>query len=135
MNQPLRFLPQFLSVDDVLAFHKAEIEHAGGTPEVRDIDALEAAVSAPMASFDGEYLLDIFEMAATYINSICIRHPFLDGNKRAGAASALVFLHLNGYELHETHDEELADQVLALLTHDIDKDDLANYFRKHCKLI
>jgi len=58
------------------------------------------------------YLMDIFEMAATCAESVCCNHPFLDGNKRAGTACALTFLYLNGYEVDENHDEELADMIL-----------------------
>ena len=49
--------------------------------------------------------------------------------QRAGAVSALAFLHLNGYELTESYDEELADRVLDLVTHKIAKQELAEYFK------
>ena len=48
--------------------------------------------------------MNLFEMAATYVESVCIHHPFLDGNKRTGTACAVTFLYLNGYELHEKYD-------------------------------
>ena len=38
-------------------------------------------------------------MAAAYLFHIVQNHPFVDGNKRAGAATALVFLDLNGVEI------------------------------------
>jgi death-on-curing protein len=56
--------------------------------------------------------MDIFEMAATYLNSIAINHPFMDGNKRTALASSLTFLFMNGYEIEESYDEELADKTL-----------------------
>ena len=127
MNQEI----QFISLDDALHFHEEEIRRAGGTPELRDMRGLEAAIAAPQASFSGQYLMDTFGMAATYVQSICSNHPFLDGNKRTAAACALVFLYLNGYELNENYDEELADKVLALVTRKISKDDLAEYFKQN----
>jgi death-on-curing protein len=39
--------------------------------------------------------MDIFEMAATYLNSLAMDHPFLDGNKRTALASCLTFLYIN----------------------------------------
>ena len=72
---------------------------------------------------------DIFEMAAAYVESVCVRHPFVDGNKRTGAVCALTFLLLNGYEIDEIYDEELADKVLDLVTHQIDRQGLADFFR------
>jgi death-on-curing protein len=48
----------------------------------------------------GEFLhRDIFEIAAAYLYPLVQNHPFVDGNKRAGAVAALVFLELNGRSL------------------------------------
>ena len=127
--------PHFISLDDALYFHEQEILCSGGAKEIRDLNALKAALGAPKATFGGEFLMDLFEMAATYVESICMNHPFLDGNKRTGAVCALTFLYLNGYELNEKYDEELADKILALLNHDIDKAAVAQYFRKQTVLL
>jgi death on curing protein len=128
----MTFIPRFLAIDEVLEIHAGEIARSGGAPEMRDVKALESALGAPMASFGGGYLMDLFEMAATYVQSIAVNHPFLDGNKRTAAASALTFLLLNGYEVEEEYDEELADKVLGLLAKRTTKDDFAVYFRQHC---
>ena len=72
-------------------------------------------------------------MTATYISSICIRHPFLDGNKRTSALSALIFLELNGYDFNESYSEELADQILDSLNKKIDKNKLTSYFKEHSR--
>ena len=123
--------PIFLSLEDVLYFHEKEINRAKGTKEIRDLGALEASLEAPKASFEGKYLMDIFEMAATYVRSICTRHPFLDGNKRVAALCAVVFLHINGYDFSENYKEELADKILALVTKKINKSKLAKYFEEN----
>ena len=44
-------------------------------------------------------------------------------------------LYENNTELQEDYDEELADNVLALLAHKIDKPDLADYFRERSRPI
>jgi len=108
--------PQFLTLDDILFIHEEEIKTAGGEPNIRDLDGVKACVDTPKASFGGEYLNDIFGMAATYISCIAIRHPFMDGNKRTALASALTFLYINGYEVEESNDLELADLVVDFLT-------------------
>ena len=127
--------PVFIALEDALFFHEEEIKRAGGINGIRDQAALEAALGAPKASFGGAYLMDVFEMAATYVESVCANHPFLDGNKRAGAACALTFLYLNGYEVDENHDEELADMILDLVCHRIDKKAVSDYFRKQSRCI
>jgi death-on-curing protein len=87
--------PLFLGVEDVLYIHRREIEQAGGDQDVRDEQALIAAVHAPQATHEGEYLLELFDMAAAYLVSLAVRHPFIDGNKRTAAATALTFLYIN----------------------------------------
>lgn len=88
--------PKFLTLEDILFIHEQEIATAGGSPGIRDKKGLESALGAVQASYDGDYLQDIYEMAATYLNSIVNNHPFIDGNKRTGLASALTFLLING---------------------------------------
>ena len=125
--------PYFISFEEAMFFHAEEIKRAGGAKGVRDHDGLEAALAAPKAAFGDSYLMDLSEMAASYVESVCTHHPFVDGNKRTGTACALTFLFLNGYEVDEHYDEELADTVLDLVTHSIDRKGLANYFRARPK--
>jgi death-on-curing protein len=127
--------PRFLLLDEVLFFHEQEMKRSASSLAIRDIKALEAALAGPKASFSGKYLMDIFEMAASYAFSICFNHPFLDGNKRTAALSAVSFLYLNGYEYREAYKEELADKILALVKKQIDKKDLASYFRRQSTAI
>jgi death on curing protein len=120
MNEPV-----FLSLDEIIFFHKKEMELSGGAAGIRDKEGIEACVEAPKASFGGQYLFDLFGMAATYISCLTMRHPFIDGNKRTALASALVFLKINGFDVEESHDEELADLVLSFVTKEINKEDMA----------
>ena len=126
MNAPI-----YLELADIIYIHQRETTLANHSKEIRDLESLKACVDAPKASFEGKYLMNIFEMAATYISSICIRHPFLDGNKRTAALSALIFLELNGYDFKESYPEELADQILDFLNKKIDKNKLAFYINKN----
>ena len=79
--------------------------------------------------------MPIFDMAATYINSIAFNHPFVDGNKRTALASALTFLYVNGFEIDELYEEELADKTLALLAKNISKEDWAKHLESRSKSI
>ena len=121
--------PTFLLLEEILFIHQQEIQAAGGTPDIRDQEGIMACVEAPKASFGGEYLHDLFGMAASYIACLTMRHPFVDGNKRTALASALTFLYLNGYTVEESYDEDLADVVLNFVTKKISKDELAKHFR------
>jgi death on curing protein len=127
--------PRFLFINEVIEIHNQEIAVAGGSPGIRDLKALESALGAPQASFAGQYLMDIFQMAATYVNSIALNHPFVDGNKRTALASGLAFLFINGIEIKELYDEELADKTLALVTKTISKSEFTDHLRSRSEEI
>ncbi len=51
----------------------------------------------PQQRFEGAYLhRTLGSMAAAYLFHLVQNHAFVDGNKRVGVLSALVFLHVNG---------------------------------------
>jgi death-on-curing protein len=122
--------PVFLPLEFVLYIHQREAERTNSPLIIRDRGGLEAALAAPQASFGGEYLMDLFEMAASYVAAFAQHHPFMDGNKRVAAAGALAFLSMNGYLIHERYDLELAEKVLGYLNKTVSKEDLALYFRE-----
>jgi death on curing protein len=106
--------PDFLNLEDVLEIHGFQLERYGGSSGMRDQGLLESALAQPMATFAGEYVhADLFAMAAAYMFHIVSNHPFVDGNKRTGLLSALVFLDQNGVSIFEFTDElyELTMQV------------------------
>jgi death-on-curing protein len=125
--------PRFLKLSEVIEIHDQEIASAGGSAGIRDLKALESALGAPQATFQEQFLMDVFEMAATYLNSIALNHPFIDGNKRTALASALTFLFINGYEIDEMHDEELADTTIDLITHKITKTDFVQHLKSRSR--
>ena len=91
---------------EVLSILQDQIRRYGGAYGVRDLDLLSSALAMPSASFEGKYLhKGLYEQAAAYAFHICQNHPFIDGNKRTGLATALVFLALNGIELNDPKEE------------------------------
>jgi len=124
---------RFLTRDEIIQIHSFEISISGGLKGIRDLKRLEAACESVKASFDGKYLMNFFEMGATYINSIIFNHPFNDGNKRTALAVALTFFYVNGVELFEKENEEFADVILDLTNHKITKQDLVSFFKKRVK--
>lgn len=100
--------PVFLTLAELIEIHADQIELYGGESGIRDIRLLESAASQPEASYDGEYLHEsLFEMAAAYAFHIIMNHPFVDGNKRVGLVSALVFLELNGVFIEDSEGQLL----------------------------
>ncbi len=123
--------PVFLTVDQVLAIHRRMINEFGGDPAVRDRGLLESAVMMPAAVFGGKFLhKGIPAMAAAYLFHICRNHPFVDGNKRTGLASAEMFVLLNDMRLDAT-DAELEDLTIGVAADRISKKETIAFFRKH----
>jgi death-on-curing protein len=122
--------PIFLDVGDVLAVHWRGIERFGGSDGVREPKLLDSAVNQPRATFGGAYLHeDLFQMAAAYLFHLVKNHPFVDGNKRAGLAAALVFLDLNGHPIDQPT-MALYDLTDGVASGRIEKAAIADVFRK-----
>ena len=123
--------PVFLSLGEVIEIHQDQIERYGGHPGIRDIGLLQSVLAMPAAGFGGRFLhTDIFEMAAAYLFHIIQNHPFIDGNKRTGVVSSLVFLSLNSVEI-EADEEEFEKTVLAVAEGKFHKAVVAEFFRKN----
>ncbi len=126
-------MADFLTTEDVLLLHTAQVKLYGGHQGVRDIGLLESAVAQPQTRYGGEYLHGFpFGMAAAYLFHIVRNHPFLDGNKRTGLVAALVFLDINGVEI-EAPTGSLYDLTLAVAAGEADKPEVAEFLRIHAR--
>jgi death-on-curing protein len=102
----------FLTIEEVVQIHDELITAYKGLHGVRDMGLLVSAIEMPKASMFGEYLHDsIFDKAAAYLFHIVCNHAFLDGNKRTGAACALIFLNINGYT--QSYDMKIFENMVC----------------------
>lgn len=121
--------PTFLALDEVVAIHRDQIEHYGGSLGVCDWGLLKSATAIPAATFGGQYLhTDPSEMAAAYLFHLVQNHPFVDGNKRVSAVAADVFLAMNDLQLTAGQDE-YAELVLSIARGEMSKSAAAGFFR------
>jgi death-on-curing protein len=120
----------FVSVDQLIELHALQIARFGGSRGLRDRGALEAAAARPAATFGGEDLYaDLAAKAGALMHSIVMNHPFVDGNKRVGAAAAELFLLINGSQLI-TSDLDFEHVTLATARGELDAERLAIWFRQ-----
>ena len=127
--------PTFLSLQEVMWIHQDQLHRYGGDAGLRDLDALRSAVGMPKAGAQGVYYhSDLFEMASAYLYHLVQNHAFIDGNKRVGTASAVVFLDLNGIELR-VDDAALVDMVIQVASGKAAKSDVADFFRTHARKV
>lgn len=121
--------PCFLDMDRVLRIHRSLIETYGGNAGVRDAGLLHSAIAMPQASFGGEYLhVGLFEMAAAYLYHLVQNHPFLDGNKRTGAATVIILLAMNDLEV-DADEDGLVELTLSVACGNSGKPEIAEFFR------
>ena len=87
--------PVWVRRDVVLAFHERLLAEHGGSAGIRDEGMLDSALERPENLFAcGKPTL--CDLAASYAFGLVKNHPFIDGNKRIGFATAALFLDLNG---------------------------------------
>lgn len=122
----------WLNIDDVYIIHEEIIRKAGSIASVRDFSLLHSAVERPKATYDGVDLYpSIFAKAAALLHSLCMNHPFTDGNKRTSWASAHKFLWINGYHLKSETKEAVAF-MLSVDNENLPLKNIASWLKRHC---
>ena len=115
----------FLTVDEVVTIHKRLIEVFGGSPGVRDYGLLESILFRPRTG----YYEDLTAMATALFESLVMKHPFIDGNKRVAFFATDVFLRLNAWRLDVDPDEAHAFIIERLENAECDFDHLLPWIR------
>ena len=120
-----------LTTKQVISIHSCLIEATGGTDGVRDMGLLESALEAPFQTFGGKDLYPaLIQKAARLGHSLISNHPFVDGNKRIGIHTMLVFLAANGVEIECTQ-KELIDVGLSLADGTMNAEKLLIWLSSH----
>lgn len=125
----------WLSVDivEVYAIHEAVIKRAGTTASVRDFALLHSAVERPKATFQGQYLYPtIFSKAGALLQSLCMNHPFTDGNKRTAWMSTKRFLFLNGFHL-KVETKDAVDFMIQVDNEKLELPVIVVWLKKHSR--
>ena len=120
-----------LSKSQVLLIHDQLITETGGSSGLRDEGMLDSALNAPFQTFGGEDAYPSLQQKAARLCFCLVKnHPFVEGNKRIGAHTMLVFLALNGVELQYSQ-TELSDVILQLAAGEIEAEDLLHWILSH----
>ncbi len=114
--------------DEVFEIHRRLLEQFGGMPGVRDEGLLDSALLAA-ANRQHYEAADLATLAATYAFHLTRNHPFVDGNKRVGAAVAEVFLRLNGALLNASNDE-IVELFLSIAAGTVSREEAEKSFAR-----
>lgn len=126
---PAQGEPVWLSAAQVRMLHAEALALFGGSPGLRDENLFESALGRPRNAWaygDGPSL---FELAAAYAFGITKNHPFIDGNKRAGALTIRAFLFRNGYRF-DPDQVELVTTMEGVASGAVDEASLAAWIEE-----
>jgi len=121
----------WVTADNIIAIHARIIQTTGGHEGLRDRNSLEAAIAAPLQSFDGK---DLFETDIEKVSrlgyGLASNHAFIDGNKRIGAMAVQLLLKWNGYQMN-LKQGELADMFISIADGTAQEKDLLVWIHEH----
>jgi len=125
----------YLTLEQILVIHEDQIERYSGSSGILDLSLLESAVYRPQTTFGGEDLyITHFEKAAALMHSLIMNHAFVDGNKRTGAVSMLVYLQTNSVNIY-IDNKELVSTVLLIENEKWEISKIAHWLKSKTKNI
>tara|TARA_Y100000296_G_C5174834_1_gene259488 strand:- start:225 stop:605 length:381 start_codon:yes stop_codon:yes gene_type:complete len=113
----------FLTIDEVLNLHERTIKTHGGKEGIRDMGLLESAVLRCQSG----YYNSLSEQAATLMQSLCMNHCFIDGNKRVALLATVVFLKMNGHNLRCKNKTVVNFIIKSVITENYDVTQIAKW--------
>lgn len=121
---------KWLNLQDLELIHMQIIDASGGSHGTRDSERLESALASMQQSTFGQDLYPtLFDKAAVLARGVISDHPFLDGNKRTGMMSAIVFLNLNKVDTSNIKDKELEDFAVKIAVDKLDIKTISEWFK------
>jgi death-on-curing protein len=120
--------PVWVLRETVIALQERLLSEFGGAAGIRDEGMLESALSRPANRRAYEDTTTIHELAAGYAFGLVRNYPFIDGNKRIGFATAVLFLELNGLQF-TAGEVEATVKTLALAAHEIGEAGYAKWLK------
>ena len=120
-----------LTEKQILMLHNELFKATGGSDGIRDVDLLSSAINAPFQQFGNTELFPTIQQKAARLGYGLIKnHPFVDGNKRTGTHTMLVFLEINGISLEYTQ-KELYTMVLDIASGILDTEEITKWILSH----
>jgi death-on-curing protein len=123
--------PRWVLREAVLALQERLLAEFGGLGGMRDTGLFDSALARPQHLF-AYGKPGVSDLAAAYAFGLVRNHPFLDGNKRIGFATAVLFLEINGREFVASEVDAVV-QTLALAAGALDENGYAAWLKKNSR--
>ncbi|WP_158859351.1 type II toxin-antitoxin system death-on-curing family toxin [Lunatibacter salilacus] len=119
-----------IGYEEVIEIHKILLHEFGGSPGVRDENALRAALERPFSGFGAtEFYPNPEEKASAILESIVKNHPFIDGNKRTGYVLMRLVLMNFGKDIQATQEDKY-DFIIAIASGKLDFSEIVTWIKK-----
>ena len=118
-------------MEEVLAIHEELLSLHGGAMGLRVPGLLVSALERSKNLWVYEQA-DLFSLAAAYADEIVNNHPFVDGNKRTGFVTAVLFLESNGLDF-AAPEEEVVTMILGLASRKTSSAALTLWLKDSCR--
>jgi death-on-curing protein len=126
---------RYVDIKEAYWIHELIVIRAGTKAGIRDFTLLHSAVERPKATFDGHDMYKtMFDKAGALLQSLCMNHPFTDGNKRTSWAVTHKFLWNNGYRL-DAKKMEAANFMVQVDNEKLELSIISSWLKKHSKKI
>ncbi|MBI1823980.1 MAG: type II toxin-antitoxin system death-on-curing family toxin [Nitrospirae bacterium] len=129
------------TADAIIAVNKLVCEEGGTPHHCNDKGKIESAIHT--AFYPGSFPFvqgGIVKVAGALCFYLIKDHPFMDGNKRTGALTAITFLNQHGWDLKyplnkKTNVNGLAEIIENCAAGKVSKEELMEWFENHKVLI
>ena len=120
-----------LSTKKIVQLHRFLIQETGGLDGLRDEGLLDSAIQGPFVTFDGQELYPSLEQKAAKLGyTLAKNHAFLDGDKRIGTYSLLIFLDVNGIAM-EYSDADLIYLGFGIADGSLNYEEVLSWIQQH----
>jgi death on curing protein len=121
-----------LSVEQILSLHQSIVGHLNDAG-VRNLSALESAVSRPAATFEGEDLFPTLEAkAAALVSGLILGGPFVEAGRETALVACECFLIANGATWQAT-DRDLDRLAASVGSAELSVEALAVWIRQRLR--
>jgi death-on-curing protein len=114
----------YLSIHEVLELHSRTIDIHGGKEGVRDMGLLESALLRCQSG----YYTSLSEQGASLLESLCMNHCFMDGNKRVALLATIIFFKLNGYNIKSSNKQIVSFIIKKVIVKKIGFEEISKWF-------
>ena len=122
--------PSWIEKGILLSIHGQLLARFGGLDGIRDEGMLDSALNRPQQLFHyGEPTQ--FDLGAAYVCGLVKNHPFLDGNKRIGFVTGVLFLEMNGCNFYAP-EEEAVIMTRDLAAGEVTEEAYADWLKNSC---